>query len=147
MIRARAVAVLALLLAGCTASPQVVEPTPLCPGSLAAMDVYNYYADHPIADHQRITAGLDDICRDLLSFSGLEERAFEADELAQRGVTVLVMWLPDGSSHTVWAHAWPGRGTAILDSDGGSWFVTGPPVYQYYGPDSVVVDRDEVPER
>lgn len=123
-----------------------------CAGGVSTFVVYNYYADHPIADVQTVTDP------EVISFqceygwypqAQLKHRKFRDQELEHGRVTVLELTSPSGAVRRVWIYrlAQKNASVAIIFDDGTSYFMPneGPP--PYYGPTSTPIDRSQVPRR
>jgi hypothetical protein len=138
--------VVGAVLASCS-SPSVTST--LCPGPVARVEVYNYFAGHIAADNALlddpgIIAGL---CNTVWSDLSLQPKRFESSELGQRSVTVLVMHPMDGAVKTVWVYRLVGHqaDSALIFSDGSSYYLARQEIPPYYAPDADVIPRSQVP--
>ncbi len=139
-----ALALAATALTGCARTATIG----LCPGPLTGLDVYNYYADHPAADHQAVGAdAANGSCTHEWAELSVAERTFETGQLDQRSVTVLVLHLADGGTRTIRVHRLAGwqAGQALLLDTGESWFLADQAIEPYYAAASEPVDRDRIP--
>lgn len=143
-----AFAVIATAATGCTLATTEIG---LCQGDLASVEVYNYYGDHTTADHQlnRDRADLEASCRTEWAYLGVESRTFDASQLDQRSVTVLVMHREDGGTRTVWVQRLAGwqAGAALLFDTGESYFLAHQDIRPYYVASAEPISRELVPRR
>lgn len=117
----------------------------LCPDAPISLTVYNYYADHSVADVQVIAARdeLQEICEFTWNDLGAQARDLSDLELSKRSVTVLSF---DGG-RTVWVYrlAGFGKGIALRLSSGETYFVPNHDIQPYYAPIAAPIDRRLVP--
>lgn len=133
------------LTTGCTAE----QPFPPCPDGASRAEVFNTYADHPIADlHVLEGSRVSLVCDYALAYERAEPRSFKEDELGKRRITIFRIFGKDSTS-TVWAYGLPGAdvATALIFDTGESFFLPNSGPDEYLAAESTVIDRSEIPTR
>lgn len=130
--------------AGCSAS----APFDPCPANVVRVEVFNTYADHPIADRHEVSGDdAADACATAFPYDRARQKTFSEAELGQRRLTVYRFAGSDGSVRTVRVHglAGVGAGAAILMDDGRSFHIDSAGPEPYLTADAEVVPRESIP--
>lgn len=125
-----------------------LSPVP-CPRDVVAVQVFNTYADHVIADRQDVSGEVAaTACQIMLVDSAIPQTFRDAD-LGRAKTTVISFTSRDATVTTAWVYQLvaPLDGTAIVLSTGESFRVPNVGKERYLAPDSTVIPRSEVPAR
>lgn len=127
-------------------------PITVCPDKpVASIDIFNYYADHSVADVHRVDAPgeVEALCSELSADAQGIPSDVPDEELNQRQVTVYDIHAADGTRTTLWVHRLVGfDADSVLVTDSGERYILGG--WQMGSPyrhnDVTVVDRSLVPQ-